>query len=246
MNTRLPPVLLHALTGLSQIAACSCLLCRQASPEAVCAACLQSSLARSGKACLQCGIALNTAGQRCGACLQHPPAFDITICATDYQPPQDQLVLALKFAHQLPLAVLLARAIRDAILRQPGLVLPDLICPVPLSPQRLQERGFNQALEIARPLAAMLGVACLPYAIHRVRHTQQQAMLAPADRRRNIAKAFSPAADYLPQLQVRHIAIVDDVITTGMTLHEIATMLKRYGAKQVSNYVFARTPPHFE
>jgi len=98
----------------------------------------------------------------CGTCLANQPAFDATIAAVDYAIPLDQLVLQLKFGARLALAPWCARQIRDAVLARPGLPLPDLLCPVPLGPGRLVERGFNQALEIARPLAAALGVACHP------------------------------------------------------------------------------------
>jgi predicted amidophosphoribosyltransferase len=98
---------------------------------------------------------------RCGDCLQNPPAFDSTIVACDYEAPQDRLVLSLKFGHHLALAPVFAAMLRDAILRQPHQDLPDFLCVVPLSQNRLTERGFNQALEIARPLAQHLGIPCI-------------------------------------------------------------------------------------
>jgi ComF family protein len=181
-------------------------------------------------------------GQLCGSCLRQRPAFDATVVACDYALPLDQLVLQLKFGHRLPLASLFAGLLRDAVLQQPGFTLPALLCPVPLGPQRLAERGFNQALEIARPLARALGVALHPRLAARAHDTQAQSSVAPAQRRRNIAHAFTVGDPAL--VEGRHIGIVDDVMTSGQTLNELAATFKRYGAARVSNLVFARTPPH--
>jgi ComF family protein len=182
------------------------------------------------------------AGALCGACSAQPPAFDVTLVATDYAIPVDQLVLQLKFGHRLALATLFARLLRDAVLQQPGFVLPALLCPVPLGPRRLAERGYNQSLEIARPLARSLGVALHPQLASRVRETVAQSSVAPEQRQQNIAGAFAiPDASLV---QGRHVGIVDDVMTSGRTLNELAATLKRHGAARVSNLVFARTPPH--
>jgi ComF family protein len=180
--------------------------------------------------------------QLCGLCATLPPAYDVTLTAADYAMPVDQLVLQLKFGHRLALAALFARLLRDAVLQQPGFILPALICPVPLGPRRLAERGYNQALEIARPLARSLGVALHPQLAARVRETTAQSSVAPEQRQRNIAGAFAVPDAAL--VRGRHIGIVDDVMTSGGTLDELAATLKRHGAARVSNLVFARTPPH--
>lgn len=178
----------------------------------------------------------------CGQCASHRPSFDLTLTAADYTMPVDQLVLQLKFGHRLALAALFARLLRDAVLQQPGFGLPALICPVPLGPRRLAERGYNQALEIARPLARSLGVALHPRLLARVRETAAQSSVAPEHRQRNVAGAFAIADAAL--VRGRHVGIVDDVMTSGRTLDELAATLKRHGAARVSNLVFARTPPH--
>ena len=178
----------------------------------------------------------------CGACLVHPPAFDRTLVAADYASPVDQLVLQLKFGHRLALAALFARLLRDALLEQPDFVLPAVLCPVPLGPQCLAERGYNQALEIARPLARSLGVALHPRLTARVRDTTAQSSVSPEQRQHNIAGAFAIPDAAL--VEGRHIGVIDDVMTSGRTLNELAATLKRHGAARVSNLVFARTPPH--
>lgn len=183
-----------------------------------------------------------TASQLCGVCLTNPPAFDRTLAAADYALPVDQLVLQLKFGHRLALAPLCARLLRDAVLAEGNVALPALLCPVPLGPRRLAGRGYNQALEIARPLARGLGIALAPQLLHRVRETAAQSSVAPERRQQNIAGAFAVPDAAL--VAGRHIGVVDDVMTSGRTLNEVAATLKRHGAARVSNFVFARTPPH--
>ena len=181
-------------------------------------------------------------GGICGTCLSTPPAFDATVAAVDYAIPLDQLVLQLKFGARLALAPWFARQIRDAVLARPGLPLPDLLCPVPLGPGRLVERGFNQALEIARPLAAALGVACHPALALRTLDTPAQSGVAPSARAGNVRGAF--AIEDPDLVEGRHVGLVDDVMTSGHTLGELAATFKRFGAARVTNLVFARTPPH--
>jgi ComF family protein len=178
----------------------------------------------------------------CGACLADPPPFDATIAAVDYAAPLDQLVLQLKFGARLALAPWFARVLRDAVLARPGLDLPELLCPVPLGHERLVERGFNQALEIARPLAGALGVALHPRLLERTLDTAAQSGVTPLERARNVRGAFAVADPDL--VAGRHVAVVDDVMTSGHTLAELAATLKRFGAARVTNLVFARTPPH--
>ena len=190
----------------------------------------------------EAGGAARHEGLVCGACLANPPPFDATVVAVDYAAPLDQLVLQLKFGARLALAPWFASMLRDALLARPGLVLPDLLCPVPLGPQRLVERGFNQALEIARPLAPALGVALHPKLAARTLETAAQSGVSPAERARNLHGAFAVTDPDL--VAGRHVGLVDDVMTSGHTLAELAASFKRFGAARVTNLVFARTPPH--
>ncbi|HJV00966.1 MAG TPA: ComF family protein [Burkholderiaceae bacterium] len=247
----------------------ACALCGAACPDTLCAPCTAQFFGSSGRhgangepddanaarwdmdgatmrpaRCRQCANPLpaNAGAALCAGCLRHPPAFDVTVVAADYAMPLDQLVLQLKFGHRLAHAALFARLLRDAVLERPGFVLPAILCPVPLGPQRLAERGYNQALEIARPLARLLGVALAPRLACRVHDTLAQSGVAPEQRGRNVAHAFAVRDPAL--VAGRHIGIVDDVMTSGQTLHALAATFKRYGAARVSNLVFARTPPH--
>lgn len=187
----------------------------------------------------------------CGRCLSERPAFDATVAAADYALPVDRLVLQLKFAGQLALARLLGSLLAEAVQRceadagaeaGPGGRRPALLCPVPLGKERLATRGFNQALEIARPLGKALGIALAPRLALRVRETAAQSSLQHGARQANLAHAFAIPDRAL--VEGRHIGLVDDVMSSGQTLQELAATLKRHGAARVTNYVFARTPPN--
>jgi ComF family protein len=180
---------------------------------------------------------------RCGACLDYPPAYDVTIAAVDYGAPIDQLVVSLKFGSRLALAPLFAQMLRDALLRSPPPQppLPTVLIPVPLGSTRLAQRGFNQALEIARPLSRTLGIKLEARMATRLRDTAAQSTLHPEQRRQNMRDAFIVSHEFVDIIRGRHVGVVDDVMTTGETLNELAATLKRFGAARVTNFVFART-----
>jgi ComF family protein len=221
-----------------------CALCGEACGGVVCAPC-HGQYVRQRSRCVRCANPLMVDQQaQCGNCLSDPPAYDATVAAADYALPLDQLVLQLKFGARLALAPWFAQLLRDAALSQPQLALPDVLCPVPLGPQRLVERGFNQALEIARPLARAIGVPLQPRLALRIVDTQAQSGIAPGERKKNMRGAFSVEPEMLDAIAGRHIGVVDDVMTSGSTLDELASTLKQAGAVRVTNFVFARTPPH--
>ena len=178
----------------------------------------------------------------CGNCLRRPPAFDATVVVTSYEAPLDQLVLDLKFGRQLALAPLLGSLLAQAMLQQPRAAWPAVLAPVPLGRRRLAERGFNQALEVGRTLARELGLPLQPRLLERCRETAPQTLLAPGERRANLRLAFTVPPASLGQVQGQHVGIIDDVITTGVTLDEVAATLKRGGAARVTCLAFARTP----
>jgi ComF family protein len=218
----------------------TCALCGAGCDGVVCVPCRDHFCLPVTNRCGRCANpSLETT---CATCLSYPPAFDATIAAVDYAPPLDHLVLQLKFSARLPLAPWFAHMLRDAVLARPALPLPDLLCPVPLGRARLVERGFNQALEIARPLAAALGVTLHPTLAVRQVDTRAQSGVSPHDRAENIRGAFG--IDDPDLVAGRHVGIVDDVMTSGHTLEELAATFKRFGAARVTNLVFARTPPH--
>jgi len=164
----------------------------------------------------------------CGRCLSQPPHYDATVAALGYAFPADALVHALKFRGELALAPLLSALLKERIREK-----VDCIIPVPLSPQRLRERGYNQAVEVARHLGGRLEIdACA-----RQRDAPPQAGLDREARRRNVRGAFRCDRSFAGE----RVAVVDDVMTTGATLDELARALKAAGAATVSNWVVCRT-----
>jgi ComF family protein len=221
-----------------QAIAPQCLLCgAQAHGQLLCGGCRHELPRLPAARCVQCALPL-TAGERCGACLAHPPAYDQVCAPWIYDFPTDALVQGLKYRGLLALAPLLGEAIAACIPACPG-ERPDVLVPMPLSAVRLRQRGFNQAQEIARHAARASGLPLLPQACRRVRDTPPQAALPWKERARNMRRAFVCDADF----SGKHVAVVDDVMTTGATLGEIARNLKQAGALRVSGLVAARTLP---
>ena len=223
---------------------CCCALCGCSGASVLCAACRRRYLAPPAPRCRQCAMMLpaGAAASLCGNCLRRPPAFDAAVVVTDYAPPLDRLVLDLKFGAQLALAPLFGNLLAEAMQLQPRTAWPDLLAPVPLGRRRLVERGFDQALEVGRRLARELGLPLEAGLLQRCRDTAPQTLLAPGERRANLRPAFTVPPASLGRVRGQHIGIVDDVITTGVTLDELAATLKRAGAARVTCLAFARTP----
>ena len=213
----------------------NCLLCGSTAAENFCGPCRNSLPHLSSQHCTVC--ALPTEEVRvCGACLAHPPAFDRTLAAMNYVFPIDVLLHSLKYRTNLAMAPVLA----DLLLaRIDTATLPDLIIPMPLHPVRLRERGFNQAVEIARRISKKSGIPLRPALCRRVRDTASQTGFPWKEREKNIRDAF----DCEGKLNGKHIAIVDDVMTTGATLNELARVLRKCSAVHISAWVVARTLP---
>ncbi len=207
--------------------------------EVVCADCADELL-RPVPRCPQCALPCRP-GTPCAACRETPPAFDAAVTLGNYAAPADNLVLALKFGGQLPLAGWLAQRLAAQVSARLVTLPPlDLLTPVPLSPPRLATRGFNQAWEIGRPLARRLHVQADPALLRRPRDTITQRVLDLAERHANVRGAFRLA----PGASVTglHIGLVDDVMTTGATLDEAARVLKAQGAARVTAIAALRTP----
>ena len=215
-----------------------CALCSTAEAT-LCRHCAEL-IATRARRCNCCGIRLpdQEAHSHCGACVSNPPAFQESLIATDYAPPMDRLVQDLKFRACLPLAAAFAQLLIDKAL--PLLQSFDLILPVPLSRERLARRGFNQALEIARPVGRALKVPLESRLCVRVRDTQPQTELPLSERRVNMRGAF--AVNHRAAVAGKQIIVIDDVMTTGHTLNEVAACLRRHGASRICNLVLARTP----
>jgi len=209
-----------------------CFLCATPSGNSfLCPACAASLPRLTTERCPVCALPAPGASI-CGACLKRAPHFDATQAVFRYEFPVDRLIQSLKYAHRLASADFFGLAL--AQVAAPS--RPDLIVPVPLSAARLRQRGFNQALEIARPLAAALNAPLEISRIHRRRDTAPQASLPWKERTKNIRHAFECEID----LTGKTVLLVDDVMTTGATLDELARTLKTHGAVRIENCVLAR------
>ena len=174
----------------------------------------------------------------CGICLRSPPPLDLCLAAVDYGYPWAQAIGQFKFQGDPGWAGTLATLIRSMPWAEPALEAADIVLPVPLSRERLQERGFNQALLLARHLAPHKSDTTV---LLRVVSTAPQAQLTRAERLRNLRGAFMVDPLQRSAVEGRRIVVVDDVMTTGATLHTAAQALRHAGAHHVCAIVVART-----
>jgi ComF family protein len=214
-----------------------CLLCGADGEHGLdlCAACA-AELPRNRSCCARCALPLAVPAALCGRCQRHTPPWDAAWMPFRYAWPLDRLETRFKFGRDLAAGRTLARLWQ----REPHpLALPQLIVSVPLHRQRLRQRGYNQALELARSLASSLRLPVRHDVLQRVRDTSAQTELDARGRRRNVRGAFAVTrGTSLPD----HVAVLDDVMTTGATLAECARVLKRAGVRRVDAWALARAP----
>jgi len=196
-----------------------------------CAPCFATLPRIAHPRCSICALPL-ASGSVCGVCLGNPPLYDGVRAPYAYVFPVDALIHAYKYGGDLSLAPVLAAELADTSAPQ-----LDALVPMPLSAARLREGGFNQAHELARIVGLNLGLPVLANACRKVKDTPPQAALEWKARARNVRGAFVCDAD----LAGRRVGVVDDVMTTGATLDELARVLKRAGAVEVQGWVVART-----
>ena len=218
-----------------------CAVCQGWGAGRVCAEC-RTRFALVVPRCRRCALPVAAGVAVCGSCLAAPPPFDAAFARVDYAYPWDRLIPAFKFHAALDLAPVFAEAIVEACADRDSGAAPPLVVPVPLSGARLRERGYNQAWELARRAARRLGGAADPNLVLRIRDTPHQLALPPGERAGNVRGAFAVEPRRLAEVRERTIAVVDDVMTTGSTLAEIARVLKLAGAARVEVWVVARTP----
>lgn len=211
-----------------------CLLCgNDAEGMDLCTACLEE-LPYNRCCCPRCGLALDGVGLLCGACQTHPPPFDRSVIPLRYEAPVDHMIRQLKFQQRLQLAPLLGEVMAGAV-RARAQPLPALLLPVPMSGRRLRERGYNQALELARSVSRQLAIGLDWQCGRRSRHTAPQLGLSRRERLTNLRGAFV-VEGRVPS----HVAIIDDVVTTGATVAEYARALRRAGAQEIEVWAVAR------
>lgn len=194
------------------------------------------------QACRACAVPLpfnrganQAADLLCGSCLQRQPVFDKAQAVFHYQAPIAGLILGLKFNGRLSHARLLGQLMAAHFLAV-AVERVDLLLPVPLHPRRMRQRGFNQSLELARHIGRKLVIPVWADACYRRYDTATQSSLPAKERRRNVRNVFVSRRS----LQGRHVAIIDDVMTTGSTANELARVVRRAGARRVDLWVCAR------
>lgn len=204
----------------------------------ICARCLRE-LPSNSNCCRLCAAPVPSAasGGLCGECVVTPPLFDRCIAPFLYCAPIDSLISSFKFQQRLPNGRLLSLLLLDFLIRK-RVEIPDIILPVPLHLGRLSERGFNQALEVARPLAKHFRLPLDLSTCVRSYATTPQMNLGKSGRLRNMRGAFEIRRD----IDVQHAVLLDDVVTTGATVSELAALLKNRGVKKVDVWALARTP----
>ena len=191
--------------------------------------------------CERCAIRLAAGESSCGACLQHPPEFDRALAAVDYGWPWNELLSRFKFRAQPELASMLAERIIAAVERQ-GTAQANLLVPIPLSDQRMGERGYNQSWELARRIGHRLGIAALANGLTRGRDTAHQVGLERAARETNLRHSMWANAHSASKLRGRRVVLIDDVMTTGATAAVATEAIRAAGAQHVQVWVLARTP----
>jgi ComF family protein len=221
-----------------------CAVCRTWNRARLCADCARR-FATPGHRCESCGLAIAVGLSHCNDCLREPPPFTRCVCAVDYQFPWDRLIHRFKFQQSPELAALLVEPLLTAA-RQHAAPRPELFVPVPVSDVRLQQRGYDQAWELARRIAHALTVTAHARALVRPVDRTRQSALGRTARLANLRGAFNVPVSARNAVQGRHVGLVDDVMTTGATAHAAAAALLSAGAARVDLWVVARTPaPEF-
>jgi ComF family protein len=227
-------------TALDYLLPPRCVLCGLSSTSiCICPSC-ETDLPQPDPHCYQCGLPLGSALDRiCGACITNTPPFTRTVYPLQYRFPADRLIQAFKFKRQLAAGRVLSHLLCEYVSAN-NLNHPDQLIPVPLHNLRMAKRGFNQACELGNYVGRILDIPLLTTALRRHRHTQAQSGLNRKQRRRNVRGAFYWHGPIRPG---RHIALIDDVMTTGTTVTECTRVLKKAGAKRVDIWVAARAMP---
>jgi len=235
----------QAVAHFAARAPSQCFVCRSWPSARLCPDCEAALWQPDAPRCLRCALRLPAAAPLCGACLREPLLLSTCHAAVDYIAPWSEMLQELKF-HQQPAW---APAFAGYIAATPGAAAAfarcDWVAPVPLSVARLRERGFNQALLIARRLRRLLPAGApqlQPGLLQRLHDAAPQSRSGRAQRQRNLRHAFAIEPRLREQLRGRRVALVDDVMTTGATLNASARLLLAAGAAEVHGFVFARTP----
>jgi len=239
---------------LSNLFPSRCLLCQKTviSPSAnenieICPECL-TGLPYNEVSCRRCAVPLVAeveARVLCGRCIKKLPAFDYAYSPLHYEDDVIRLMRQFKFREKITFSRTLGEIMLDCWkvkeMKSDDIGAPDkldYLLPVPLHKSRMRQRGFNQSIELARVIAKKLNIPIEYDAVSRVRSTSSQTGLNVLQRRKNIKGAFKVAQ----KISAKHVLIIDDVMTTGSTVNELASILKKAGVEQVGVLCLARAP----
>lgn len=210
-----------------------CVICHKPSHRErdLCLAC-ENQLPFLKNACRICATPIPENNPICGQCLNQKNPFDQTIAVFKYEPPVSQMITGLKFSAKLHYAPLFGKLLAEKISNK-----PEIIIPIPLHKKRLKERGFNQSLEIAKQIGKQLHIPIDAKSCQRIIHTQPQAQVPAKDRKKNVKNAF----EIIQKISANHIAVIDDVVTTGHTIYAFCQMLRKHGVQHIDVWCIART-----
>jgi ComF family protein len=211
----------------------ACYFCQAKSMDVWCKNC-ENDLIRKEERCPSCARR-NKQAFICGHCLSHPPLFTSTEVLLNYHYPNNILIKDLKFNDRPELAKFFANKLAIKIINK-GITMPDALIPVPLHETRQRSRGYNQSLEVAKQLSKRMNLSLKVNLCRRTINTQPQSSLSMKMRKRNVRNSFSLNDEQIP----KHIAIIDDVITTGSTINELTRVFKQAGCQQITIWAIAR------
>lgn len=227
------------LKSISDRVPSQCAVCHAWPSEPLCEACVVL-FAQPQSRCPTCALPVAAGITQCGACIKQPPPLDACVAAVDYAYPWSRLIREFKFHARPGWASSFATLMRSAPWVEPALERARFVLPMPLSAQRLRERGFNQALELAQQLAPGKTDATL---LLRIRHSAPQSALGREQRLRNVQHAFAVEPLRAHELTGARVVLVDDVMTSGASVHAAAATLRQAGAQHVTAIVLARAQP---
>ncbi len=213
----------------------SCFLCGDSSTQTLCTACLADLPYHNHNiaSCIYCAETLETEGV-CSKCQTQSPPYTKTQAIFSYIYPIDKLIIAAKFDQNLAVLNLLGKVMAQHLIIEPR---PDILIPVPLHAKRLRQRGYNQSLELAKPITKQTGIPLDYKACKRIKNTRPQSSLSAKQRQNNLVGAFSVRR--FPQ-HWQHIVLIDDVMTTGTTVTELAKVCLEAGVQRVDVWCCAR------
>jgi ComF family protein len=230
-------MLRHLVEGLAQLVPGQCAVCRAWPAQPVCEACV-ARFAQPQPRCQRCAAPVPAGVAECGRCVREPPPLDECHAAVAYEYPWSGLITQFKFHGQPEWGRTLATLLRSAPWVERAIEQAEHVLPMPLAPARLAERGFNQALLLARCLAPEKTRADL---LLRIRHTAAQSALDRDARRANVKGAFALEPLLAAKLRGTRVVLVDDVMTSGATIFSAAAVLRRAGVAHIAAIVVART-----